>query len=175
MANSSVDIAPATQTTFEAAPGTEILIDEDQNGYIHTLQHAKNGDGHILLVPQPSLTDINDPLRWPKWKKWMVYVNGLLYSFLGSNIGPLMSGGMVEQSAYFGIPISHLSWAAGMSLLMSGVACLFWIVSPPYSTISLNGAVYSDHVQPLSVKYGRRPVFLASALTSGLGCIWCGV
>lgn len=57
---------------YEAAPGTEILIDENQNDNIHRFQHAKHGDGHILLVPQPSLTDLNDPLRWPQWKKWMV-------------------------------------------------------------------------------------------------------
>jgi hypothetical protein len=56
----------------QAAPGTEILIDEDQNATIRNYQHAKVGDGHILLVPQPSLTDPNDPLRWPAWKKWLV-------------------------------------------------------------------------------------------------------
>lgn len=60
------------ETTYRVAPGTETLIDEGNNGYIHTLQHAKKGDGHILLVPQPSLTDPNDPLRWPTWKKWLV-------------------------------------------------------------------------------------------------------
>ena len=57
---------------YETAPGTEILIDEDQTEAISHLQHAKVGDGHILLVPQPSLCDPNDPLRWPAWKKWMV-------------------------------------------------------------------------------------------------------
>jgi hypothetical protein len=60
------------ETPYRVAPGTETLIDENNNEYIHTLQHAKKGDGHILLVPQPSLTDPNDPLRWPTWKKWIV-------------------------------------------------------------------------------------------------------
>ncbi|RDW92263.1 hypothetical protein BP5796_01657 [Coleophoma crateriformis] len=147
--------ANTTGISYTAAPGTEILIDENQNGYIHTLQHAKIGDGNILLVPQPSLTDPNDPLRWPKWKKWMVFINGLFYSFLGSIIGPIMSGGMQGQSAFFGVPITKLSWAAGISLLFSGVATLFWI--------------------PLSVKYGRRPIYLITSFTMGVGCIWCGV
>ncbi|KAI1612435.1 major facilitator superfamily domain-containing protein [Exophiala viscosa] len=133
-------------------PGTEILLDLD--GHNH-LQHAKSGHGQVLLVPQPSLTDPNDPLRWPRWKKWMVFANALLYTFLGSNIGPIMSGGMEQQSAYFGIPIGHLSWAAGISLLCSGVSTIFWV--------------------PLFVKYGRRPVYLASTLITGAMCIWCGV
>jgi len=74
MAESTTESGPVEDAIlpYKAAPGTEILIDEDQNGYIHTLQHAKKGDGHILLVPQPSLTDPNDPLRWPQWKKIMV-------------------------------------------------------------------------------------------------------
>ena len=62
----------STKLSYKSAPGTELLVDEDQNGYIHTLQHLSKGDGHILLVPQPSLTDPNDPLRWPAWKKQMV-------------------------------------------------------------------------------------------------------
>jgi hypothetical protein len=28
-------------------------------------------------VPQPSLSDPNDPLRWPSWKKWIVSVPDL--------------------------------------------------------------------------------------------------
>lgn len=51
-----------------AIPGTELLVDDT---YGH-LQRARKGDGHILLIPQPSLTDSNDPLRWPALKKWMV-------------------------------------------------------------------------------------------------------
>lgn len=70
---------------FVAAPGTEILMDEDKSGVteerLHRLQHAKTGDGHILLVPQPSLTDPNDPLRWSTSKKWLVLMNGVGYAF----------------------------------------------------------------------------------------------
>ncbi|KAH6695333.1 major facilitator superfamily domain-containing protein [Plectosphaerella plurivora] len=140
---------------YEAAPGTEILIDENQSHNIHRFQHAEHGDGHILLVPQPSLTDLNDPLCWPQWKKWMVYINGLGYSFLGSIIGPIMSGGMVQQAAFFNIPISHLAWSAGICIIASGVATAF--------------------MMPLSVKIGRRPIFLLSTLAMGLGCVWCGI
>ncbi|KAK4946506.1 hypothetical protein LTR10_014358 [Elasticomyces elasticus] len=151
-------------------PGTEILLDLD--GHSH-LQHAKSGHGQVLLVPQPSLTDPNDPLRWPRWKKWMVFFNALTYTFLGSNIGPLMSGGMVQQSAYFGIPIGHLSWAAGISLLCSGVSTIFWVVGElMWRHFVVPGLTWS---QPLFVKYGRRPVYLASTLITGAMCIWCGV
>lgn len=84
---------------------------------------------------------------------------------------------MQQQSAAFGIPISHLSWSAGISLLASGVATMFWVVGE-----TLDGGASSAYLylllidsQPLFVKYGRRPVFLASTLISAAMCIWCGV
>jgi hypothetical protein len=72
-------------TIFVAAPGTEVLMDEDGPGAterrLHKLQHTKSGDGHIILVPQPSLIDPNDPLRWSAFKKWTVLANGVAYAF----------------------------------------------------------------------------------------------
>jgi hypothetical protein len=93
-AESGDDIA----AVFEAAPGTEILFDEEgEHGatskWLHTLQHAQKGDSHILLVPQPSLTDPNDPLRWSSIKKWAVLLNGVFYSFMGAVTGPIMAAG----------------------------------------------------------------------------------
>ncbi len=88
----SVDLI---ESIFVAAPGTEILMDEDSPGkterILHTLQHAKHGDGHILLVPQPSLTDPNDPLHWSTPKKWIVLANGVAYAFNGAVTGPMMA------------------------------------------------------------------------------------
>jgi hypothetical protein len=85
------------EAIYVAAPGTELLMDEDSPGAterrLHKLQHAKTGDGHIILVPQPSLTDPNDPLLWSKRKKWVVLMNGVAYAFNGAVTGPMMAGG----------------------------------------------------------------------------------
>ncbi|KAH6984738.1 major facilitator superfamily domain-containing protein [Ilyonectria sp. MPI-CAGE-AT-0026] len=139
----------------DTAPGTELLIYDENNESHKNLQTTGKDDIRIILVPQPSLTDPNDPLRWPLWKKWVVFSHGLAYSFFGSIVGPIMSGGMVQQAAFYSIPITKLSWAAGIYLLMSGVSTMFFM--------------------PLSVKYGRRPALLASTVALGFGCIWCGV
>lgn len=83
---------------YHRAPGTEILYDKgDDEGAtskrLKDLQHLKRGDSHILLVPQPSLTDTNDPLRWSTTWKWVVLFNACWYSFNGSVTGPIMSAG----------------------------------------------------------------------------------
>lgn len=84
------------EISYKQAPGTEILYDVANEGptsnKLHELQHVKSGDGRILLVPQPSLTDPNDPLRWPSWKKWAVFCNALSYAFMGAVTGPIMTG-----------------------------------------------------------------------------------
>lgn len=79
-------------------PGTEILyangeVDGVDAGRLHHLQRVKHGDSHILLVPQPSLDDPNDPLRWSAWKKSLTLFNGLWYSFNGAITGPIMAAG----------------------------------------------------------------------------------
>lgn len=79
-------------------PGTEVLFDLGNSDQIRHLQHVKHGDGDILLVPQPSITDASDPLRWTQRKKWVVLLNAIWYSFNGGVTGPIMAGGMFRAS-----------------------------------------------------------------------------
>lgn len=92
----STDQITRIDTTF--VPGTELLYDNNPTddataAYLHGLQHVKHGDSHILLVPQPSIHDPNDPLRWSLTKKWLTLLNGILYSFNGAITGPIMAAG----------------------------------------------------------------------------------
>lgn len=87
-----VSIRPDSPTI----PGTEVLYDLGNSDQTHRLQHVKHGDGQILLVPQPSLTDASDPLRWTKWKKGVVLFNAIWYSFNGGVTGPIMAGGLLS-------------------------------------------------------------------------------
>ena len=77
------------------APGTALLFD------------THHGKARVLPVPQPSLTDPNDPLKWPKLKKWLVLLLGSLYAFMGSVTGPIMAAGMGSYSNV--IMIAHLN------------------------------------------------------------------
>lgn len=83
------------QKQFVAAPGTEFLIEQEHLSSISDYQHVVHGDGRIILVPQPSLKDPNDPLLWSRLKKWLTFGNGLFYAFNGAVTGPMMAGGTV--------------------------------------------------------------------------------
>ena len=80
---------------YRAAPGTEILFDEAKNHgafaeRLHSLKHVQKGDSRILLVPQPSTVDPNDPLSWSQVKKSLTFFNACWYAFMGSITGPIM-------------------------------------------------------------------------------------
>ena len=126
--NTETDII---ERVFISAPGTEILMDDDSPGAteksLHLLQHARTGDGHILLVPQPSLTDPNDPLKWSTTKKWVVLMNGVAYAFNGAVTGPMMAGGMLQLAAFFHVSLAMMSYANGATLICQGFGNLFWM------------------------------------------------
>ena len=144
---------------FKAAPGTEILYDQEEHGSVsrrlHELQHVRRGDSHILLVPQPSLTNPNDPLRWSSLKKWATFSNALTYAFLGAVTGPIMAAWMEQGSMFFHRSLQELTYANGATLACQGVATTIWM--------------------PLAIKYGRRPVYLLSAILMSVACVWLGV
>lgn len=124
------DSATETSSCYsERAPGTEYLYDLTLKH--HALQHAPDGDHHVLLVPQPSLTDPNDPLRWPTWKKWMTLTNALTYSFFGGVTGPIMAAGLIELATRFDMPLQKLVYANGATLICQGVFTIFWMYAQP--------------------------------------------
>lgn len=109
-------------------PGTELLYDESSTtGDLSHVQHVKHGDGRIILVPQPSLTDPNDPLRWPTWQKWATFLNALGYSFMGGVTGPIMAAMMIPFTERFGQSLQKMTYANGATLVCQGVGNIFWM------------------------------------------------
>lgn len=86
---------------FHAVPGTEILFDGNRHGalgaQLEHLEHLGTGDSRVLLIPQPSKTDPNDPLRWSTFKKNVVFFNGCWYAFMGAITGPIMAAGTLTR------------------------------------------------------------------------------
>ncbi|KAI6780266.1 uncharacterized protein J7T54_003045 [Emericellopsis cladophorae] len=143
-------------STVTHAPGTERLFQSGQPGSAtNELQFIQHGDSRILLVPQPSLTDPNDPLRWSLTKKWVTFLNGIGYAFMGSVTGPIMAAGMIPLSLTFNTTLQKLTYANGATLICQGVGNIFWM--------------------PFVIKFGRRPVYTLSTLLMGVACVWLGL
>lgn len=115
----------------------------------HGLKHGKGRDAHIVLSPQPS-EDPNDPLNWSLWKKEMIIailcLGAMLYA--GTN-GPFLNASYFEISQRINTSITTVVLASGYNLLAAG--CI------------------GPFVSGFGRKYGKRPVFLFSALICIVG------
>jgi MFS family permease len=112
------------------------------------LRKGDADDASLVLVPRPSASDPNDPLRWPTWKKHVAFLSVCAFTFL-TNYG---IGGLAP--AFF---ILHLEFNKTMTetselllwpILVLGVFNFFWV--------------------PIANYFGKRPVFV---FASGLLCI----
>lgn len=74
----------------------------------------------ILLVPQPS-NDPNDPLRWPQWKKYVIFINICMYSFLNNCFIGGISSAFFTLSQDYGKSISTISGLLVYPILVLGL------------------------------------------------------
>ncbi|KAL9047001.1 MAG: hypothetical protein Q9214_000309 [Letrouitia sp. 1 TL-2023] len=68
----------------DVADGMVQLVDGSRQQGLHL-----STESDIVLIPQPSSSDPNDPLRWPRWKKYLAFRNACAFTFLtnSSNSG----------------------------------------------------------------------------------------
>ncbi|KAJ6507739.1 MFS general substrate transporter [Mycena vitilis] len=142
-------------------PGTA-LFSEDPNATayaayegldLHLLQHATGKHKDIILVPQPSRIDLNDPLLWPAWKKHVFFFILIYGTVLAGAVGPLVAADQTHIAALF-----HASPGAFAKVLSS-----YFVLVLGASTIFL---------QVGSVKFGKRPVYLITSLLLCVSTVW---
>ena len=122
----------------EIIPGTEYLVDLNQDnelGYrLHNLQNQQHEDATIILVPQPSLYDPNNPLRWSPFWKWATFLNAWFFAFNGSVLGPITATGYLGLATKFNKPLRAIAKFSGGTLITQGIGNIFWELTSYYST-----------------------------------------
>ncbi|RDW63686.1 hypothetical protein BP6252_11231 [Coleophoma cylindrospora] len=109
------------------------------------------GTSTIVLVPQPS-QDVNDPLRWPQYKKHLAFSCILLFTFLNNFTFDGPSAGFQNIAIYFNITINQVSGLLSWLVLALGLSNFFWI--------------------PTAAYFGKRPSFLVACSTVFACAIW---
>ncbi|KAJ9231286.1 hypothetical protein DTO169E5_8041 [Paecilomyces variotii] len=108
-------------------------------------------DGEIILQPRPS-SDPNDPLNWPKWRK---YLNFGLSSYYAVMVYALIDAATptwspMNEQLGFSYDILNDSYAIGCGTLAIGAFLLI----------------------PFALKFGRRPVYILSTAVQFAISIW---
>ncbi|KAF2724697.1 MFS general substrate transporter [Polychaeton citri CBS 116435] len=114
--------------------------------------HSDANDSKIILHPKPSPNDPNDPLRWPLWKKHVLFASVCAFTFL-TNFG---LGGM--GPSFYTISIQfHKSESQTQGLLL-------W----PILTLGLGNFFWV----PLCTYFGKRPMFIISCFILWVCFLW---
>ncbi|KAH8677007.1 major facilitator superfamily domain-containing protein [Ilyonectria robusta] len=101
------------------------------------------GDGAIILEPQPEESD-NDPLNWPGWRRDLALLSLGFYCMVGGGMTPIIAAGFTDVAETYHIEVESVSLTTGLYMMGLGV-----------------GSVV---VSPTAILYGKRPVYLASAI-----------
>ncbi|KAF9871120.1 major facilitator superfamily transporter [Colletotrichum karsti] len=123
-------------------PGTVHLV--DLHGTMSS-RHADGGARDIVLIPTPS-SDPDDPLNWsPRRKFQHLCCLGVYCLAIGIASAAIYSV-LVPISEATDLTLGDLNAGTGYMFLTLGWGCLVW--------------------QPLAQKYGKRPVYLFSLITT---------
>ncbi|EJD39081.1 putative cycloheximide resistance protein [Auricularia subglabra TFB-10046 SS5] len=136
---------------LDNVPGTALLEDlrrKDDIADVAGFKHGTGRDSHIVLVPQPS-DDPRDPLNWPTAKKEACFCCSNPRS---GAIGPILTPGYNLIAVQWNVSVNTVAAANGYAVVSLAIAMMI--------------------MAPFAVKYGRRPVFIVSALMLFLCSIW---
>ena len=128
----------------------------------------------IILVPHPT-NDVNDPLRFPQWKKWTLFTNMLLLTFMCQFWLGGLAPAFLILSEEFHVSVSASTGLLIWPLLAAGL-CVSQSVSNTPSAIALTRSSFSQNFWwvPTADYIGRRPVFFFCALVTFVCQIWAG-
>ncbi|KAJ9612972.1 hypothetical protein H2200_002913 [Cladophialophora chaetospira] len=119
------------------------------NGRSHQL-----GDGDLVLFP-PFSEDPNDPLRWPKWRKYLAFGNMCILAFLSNVAAAGIYPAFVQISIEFNTGYAKVTTLSSYLILILGCSNFVWV--------------------PLAVYFGKRPIFLVSSVMMVASTAWAAV
>ncbi|WRT66195.1 uncharacterized protein IL334_003148 [Kwoniella shivajii] len=123
-------------------PGTTRVFDESGN----TVQ-----TDHVNLFPVPS-EDPKDPLNWSKGRKWIMLLCIIWYQFVVNLQAASLYAVYEPLSENTGLSLNDLNAGVGYFYLFIGIACIF--------------------SQPLALGFGKKPIYIISALACCLLNLW---
>jgi MFS family permease len=115
-------------------------------------ERKRTPDGKIVLEPQPEST-FNDPLNWPLWKRTVaLFVLGF-YCMVGGGMAPLLAAGFNDVAQTYDVAVEKVALTTGFYMLGLGLGGVAMV--------------------PTAIKFGKRPVYLITAVMMIGTSIWC--
>ncbi|EGX94909.1 MFS transporter, putative [Cordyceps militaris CM01] len=110
-------------------------------------------DGQVILEPQPE-ESVNDPLNWPSWRRDTALLSLGFYCMLGGGVTPLIAAGFTDVAHDYHVEVETVALTTGLYMMGLGVGSVF--------------------ASPTAILFGKRPVYLASAILFIGTSLWAG-
>jgi MFS family permease len=96
---------------------------------------------------------MNDPLNWPSWRRDTALLSLGFYCMVGGGITPILAAGFNNVADTFHVSYSRVALTTGLYMMGLGVGSVIF--------------------SPTAILFGKRPVYLASAIMFILTSVWC--
>ncbi|KIW48829.1 uncharacterized protein PV06_01391 [Exophiala oligosperma] len=114
----------------------------------------KTRDGQFILDPQPD-DSLNDPLNWPAWRRDVALLSLGFYCMVGGGITPILAAGFNNVAETYDVSYSRVALTTGLYMMGLGVGSVIF--------------------SPTAILWGKRPVYLGSAVMFIVTSVWCAV
>ncbi len=140
--------APA-RTSSSSLPSPYPVMSPRRNSHA---DKKKTKDGAIILEPQPDDSH-NDPLNWPAWRRDSALLSLGFYCMVGGGMTPILAAGFTNVASTYNVTVPQVALTTGLYMMGLGL-----------------GSVVAS---PTAILYGKRPVYLISALLFVITSVWC--
>jgi MFS family permease len=117
-----------------------------------TVDKKRTSDGKMILDPQPDDSP-NDPLNWPAWRRDIALLCLGFYCMVGGGMTPILAAGFNNVAQDYGVSFAQVALTTGLYMAGMGVGSVFF--------------------SPTAILFGKRPVYLFSAILFIGTSIWC--
>jgi len=117
-------------------------------------EKKKTDDGKIILEPQPEDSE-NDPLNWPAWRRDSALLTLGFYCMVGGGMTPILAAGFTDVAKDYDVTEEQVALTTGLYMMGLGL-----------------GSVVAS---PTAILFGKRPVYLVSALFFVATSVWCAI
>lgn len=108
----------------------------------------------MILDPQPD-DSLNDPLNWPAWRRDCSLLSLGFYCMVGGGMTPILAAGFDNVAHSFNVTYSQVALTTGLYMMGLGVGSVIF--------------------SPTAILFGKRPVYLGSAILFILTSVWCAL
>ena len=117
-------------------------------------EKKRTKDGKIVLEPQPD-DSANDPLNWGAWRRDLALMSLSFYCMVGGGMTPILAAGFHQVADEFHVSVPRVAQTTGLYMMGLGL-----------------GSVV---LSPTAILFGKRPVYLVSAVCFILTSVWCAL